>query len=170
MAHSLVEKRTIPACVKFLSQIKKTCYKQILDVFLKEKHKKAKDRKLIIFVCDGFENYKSAFNKLFYRVAKLVSGVPIACRKYGVEHNNNAVERYNGKLKDRLKVMRGGFHSFRKASAFMELKRITNNFVNPHQQLKGKTPAAAAEIKLPLGKNKLLGLINYVARSRIPKR
>lgn len=163
LAHSFVEKRTFHACVKFLKQIKKTCYGQILKVFLEEKHKKAKDRKLVIFVCDGFWNYKSAFNKLFYRVAKLVFGVPIACRKYGLKHNNNAVERYNENLDDRIKVMRN-FKSFSKAKSFFDLHRICRNFVNPCMQLKGKTPAEAAEIKLKLGRNKLLGLIRYVAK------
>jgi len=31
--------------------------------------------------------------------------------------------------------------------------------VNPHQELKGKTPAEAAEINYKLGKNRLLRLI-----------
>lgn len=135
LAHSFVESRTFQRCVKFLSQVKKTCYEQILEAYRKEKHKPVKKRKLVTFVCDGFENYKSAFNKLFFRVAKLVSGVPIVCRKYGLKHNNNAIERYNGKLKDRIKVMRGEFRSFEPAAAFMGLKRIVHNFVNPHQQL-----------------------------------
>ena len=169
-AHLFVEKRTLVKCKEFLKQIKVTCYDQILERYQKEKVKPAKKRKLITFVCDGFENYKTAFNKLFYRVAKLVSGVPIACRKYGLKHNNNAVERYNGKLKDRIKVMRGGFGSFEGAEAFMNLKHVIHNFVNPHQQLKGKTPAEAAEIKLPLRQNKLLDLIRYVRRFRITKR
>jgi hypothetical protein len=58
-----------------------------------------KGAKLITFICDGFENYKSAFNKLFYRIAELQFGVPIACKKFGLRHNNNPVERYNGKIK-----------------------------------------------------------------------
>lgn len=170
LAESFVESRTVQACVSFLSQIKKTCYEQILEVYRKEKHKPVKKRKLITFVCDGFENYKSAFNKLFYRVARLLFGVPIACRKYGLKHNNNAVERYNGKLKDRIKVMRGGFRGFETGAAFMGLKRIVHNFVNPHQQLKGKTPAEAAEVKLQLGRNRLLDLIRHIRRTHIPKR
>jgi len=132
---------------------------------LKEKHKKVKDRKLIEFVCDGFENYKSAFNKLFRRVAKLHFGVPIACRKYGLKHNNNSSERYNGKLDDRLKHIRSGFGSFEGAEAFMNLRRIIHNFVNPHQELGGKTPAEMAEIKLNLGRMKLKGLIKYLAKN-----
>ena len=112
---------------------------------------------------DGFENYKSAFNKLFRRIATLTSGVPIACKKFGLEYNNNPVERYNGKLDDGLKIIRGGFGSFEGAESFMNLRRIMHNFVNPHQQLQGKTPAEIAEILLPLKRNKLLSLIEYCA-------
>ena len=62
--------------------------------------------------------------------------------------------------------MRGGFGSFSGAESFMNLKHIIHNFVNPHQQLKGRTPAEAAEIDLNLGRNKLLNLIKYWIRIR----
>jgi hypothetical protein len=65
--------------------------------------------------------------------------------------------------------MRGGFNTFERAESFMNLRHIINNFVDPHQQLNGKTPAEEAEIKIPLGRNKLLGLIKYVRRSHITK-
>ncbi len=168
-AHLFVEKRTFEKCVEFLRQIKITCYEQILERYRKEKYKPEKERKLITFVSDGFENYRNAFNKLFYNVARLQFGVPIKCKKYGLEHNNNWIERYNGKIKDRIKVMRG-FGSFTCAGNFMDLRHIIHNFVNPHQGLKGKTPAEKADIKLPLGNNKLLDLIRYVKRRHITKR
>lgn len=164
LAHKFTDERSKKVCVEFLSEIKDNCYPQILERYLSEKHKKVKDRKLFEFVCDGFENYKSAFDKLFRRTAKLSFGVPIACKKFGLEHNNNPIERYNGKLDDRLKNIRSGFGSFEGAEAFMNLRRIMHNFVNPHQQLQGKTPAETAEIILPLGRNKILGLIRYCAR------
>ena len=132
-----------------------------------EKYNKVKDRNLIEFTCDGFENYKTAFNKLFYRVAKLQFGVPIACKKYNLEHNNNPIERYNGKLKDRIKNIRSGFKSFDDARNFMNLRRVINNFVNPHQELEGKTPAEIAEVNLGLGRNKLLNLIKFVRDNHI---
>jgi len=166
LAHVFVEKRTKRKCYEFLKQIKDSCYGQMVEIYKQEKHKKAKNRKLIEFVCDKFANYKSAFNKLFRRVAKLKFGVPIACKKYHLEHNNNPIERYNGKTKDRIKNIRGGFGSFEGAKAFMNLRRIIYNFVNPHQELKGKTPAEAAEIILPLKRNKLLNLIRLLAKSR----
>jgi transposase-like protein len=155
--------------VEFLRQIKLTCYKQILEVYKNEKHKKVKKRKLIKFVCDGFENYKSAWSKLFRLVTKLTFGVPIKAKRAGLKHNNNHIERYNGKIKDRIKVMRGEFGSFDGAEAFMNLKHIIHNFVNPHQQLKDRTPAETAEINLNLGRKKLVNLIKYVRRLYITK-
>ncbi len=166
LAHKFTDERTKEVCIDFLSEIKVNCYQQILERYLSEKHKKKKDRLLFEFVCDGFENYRSAFNKLFYRVAKLYFGVPIACKKYGLKHNNNPSERYNGKLDDRLKNIRSGFGSFEGAKAFMNLQRIIHNFINPHQELGDKTPAEMAEIILPLKRNKLLNLIRFLAKSR----
>ena len=162
-AHLFVDKRTKENCIKFLSQIKERCYNQILTKYFVKKYFD-KDAKLITFVCDKFGNYKRAFNKLFYRVAKLQFGVPIKCKKFGLKYNNNQVERYNGKIKDRLNCMRGEFKSFEYAEAFMNLQHVMNNFVNPHQQLGGKTPAEKAGINLKLGRNKLLGLIKFVRK------
>ena len=163
LAHLFVEKRTKQKCYEFLKQIKDNCGNQIQEVYEKEKHKKVCDRKLIKFVCDKFANYKSAFSRNFYRIANLSFGVPIACNKYHLEHNNNPIERYNGKIDDRLKNIRSGFGSFEGAKYFMDLRRIINNFVNPHQQLQGKTPAEMAEIFLLLRRNRLLSLIEYCA-------
>ncbi|MBU4301040.1 MAG: DDE-type integrase/transposase/recombinase [Nanoarchaeota archaeon] len=161
LAHSCVKERNFNECVEFLRQIKTTCYEQILRIYETEKHKPANKRKLITFVSDGFENYRNAFNKLFYRACKLVFGVPIACKKYSLKHNNNAIERYNGDIKDRIKTMRD-LGCYEGAKDFLNLRRIIHNFVNPHMSLKGKTPAEEAEIHLKLGRMKLLNLIAYV--------
>jgi len=167
LAHLYVQSRTFEKCVEFLRQIKDICYDQILETYRKEKHKPVKKRKLITFVSDKFALYKAAFNKLFYRVAKLRFGVPIACKKYGLEHNNNPIERYNGDIKNRTKTMRG-FGSDEGAEAFLNLRPIIHNFVNPHMELNGKTPAEAAGISLRLERRKLLGLIKYIAY-KVPK-
>lgn len=169
MAHLFVEKRTIKKCVEFLSQIKATCYGQILAVYEKEKKKPKRKKKLIIFVCDKFANYKNAFNKLFCFVAKLRFGVPIKAKKNGLKHNNNHIERYNQDIKDRIKTMRG-FFSSRRAEYFLNLKHIIHNFVNPHMQLKGRTPAEIAKVDLKLGRRKLYNLIKLMARHQMTKR
>jgi transposase-like protein len=147
-----------------LKQIKDSCYEQILRKFNQEKHKKAEDRNLIEFTCDKFANYKSAFMKLFGRVCKLNFGISIAYQKHGVKHNNNAIERYNGKIKDRIKNIRSSFKSFDDASNFMSLRRVFHNFVNANQELQEKTPAEVAGINLKLGRNRLLSLIKYLAK------
>jgi len=169
LAHLSVEKRTIAKCVEFLRQIKLTCYEQILEKYKQEKTKPRRKRKLIIFVCDKFENYRNAFNKLFYRVAKLRFGIPIKAKKAGLKHNNNHIERYNQDIKDRIKTMRN-FGSNKGAEHFLNLKHIIHNFVNPHMQIKGKTPAEAAGIDLKLGRKKLLNLIKHIAKIHITKR
>jgi len=169
LAHLFVEKRSIVKCVEFLRQIKITCYEQMLIRYNQEKNKPKRKRKLTIFVCDKFENYKNAFNKLFYYVAKLRFGVPIKAKKNGLKHNNNHIERYNQDIKDRIKTMRN-FGSDKGAEYFLNLKHLIHNFVNPHMQIKGKTPAEVAGIDLRLGRRKLLNLIGYMARRHITKR
>ena len=98
LAHKFTDERTKEVCIEFLTEIKDNCYPQILERYLSEKHKKVKDRKLFEFVCDGFENYKSAFNKLFRRTANLTFGVPIANERsqsqqaVGYQRNSNRVK------------------------------------------------------------------------------
>ena len=166
MAHLFVEKRTIKKCIAFLNQIKITCYNQIVERYKQQRNKPKNKRKLIIFVCDKFENYRTSFNKLFYRVAKLRFGIPIKAKRNGLKHNNNHIERYNQEIKDRIKIMRN-FGSDKGAENFLNLKHIIHNFVNPHMQLKGITPAEAAGINLKLGRRKLLNLIGYRAKTKM---
>lgn len=159
----LMKSRTKKRIHQYFERIKDNIYDQLLERYTQEKHKPAKKRKLFSFVQDGFENYKSGSTKHFARVCKIISGVPIACKKYGLEHNNNAIERYNQDIKDRYKTTRH-WGSFQSAKKVLKMRQIIHNFVNPHQELKGKTPAQEAEIKYELGRNKLLNLIKLTAK------
>ena len=103
------------------------------------------------------------YHAIFYRHAKLIFGVPIAYKKYGLRHNNNAIERDNEDFKQRYKVMRGS-KSSESAECFTELRRITYNFVRTHQGIK-RTPAEKAGLNLDLGRNRLLNLIFFVLLS-----
>jgi len=109
-------------------------------------------------VSDKFGNYKAAWKKLFYRITKLHFGVPIACKKHGLKHNNNSVERHNRELSRRFDAL-NVFQTHLGAEATSYLHKVLHNYVNPHTELKGKTPAEAAGLNLPLGENKLLNLI-----------
>jgi len=160
LAHLFVEHRTIDNVVDFLKQIKDSCYDQILARYKKEKHKPAKRRNPTRFVCDGFENYRNGFNRVFGGIAKLTFGVSIKAKVNGLRYNNNPIERYNEDIEQRYKVMRG-FKSAVCGDSFMEMRRIVRNFVNPHMGLNGETPAERADVRISCNRNKLLGLIRY---------
>ena len=157
LAATFTEHRTKKKCREHFKKLKGKIGDQVKEVWMREKDKPVKERKLIVFVSDKFEGYKIGFTYCFYRFAKLLFGVPIACKKYGLEHNNNPTERHNEDFRQRYKVTRG-FKSPESGEAFGELRRIIFNFVRTHQGL-GKTPAEAAELDLHLGRNRLLNLI-----------
>ncbi len=152
--------RTLKIINDYFKRIKTIIYEQALKKYNKEKHKPAPKRKLITLISDGFENYLNGATKHFFRVCKIVSGVPIACKKYGLKHNNNPIERYNQDIDDRYKIVRH-WNSFENAKSTLKMRQIIHNFVNPHMELKGKTPSNAAGIHLRLGRNKLLKLIEF---------
>lgn len=149
--------RTLEEFDEFFRELKNRIGEQVHEVFRQEKHKTPKERKLVTFVSDKLWQYRTAFNRYFYRIAKLRFGVPIACRQYGLKYNNNPIERHNGDIKQRYKTMRH-FKSFVSAEAFLTMRRMVYNFVRTHQGLK-RTPAEASNIGLELGKNRLLNLI-----------
>lgn len=163
LAELVVKERTLKACLAFLRQIKNWCYSQMIYQYKKELKKPSKKRKLIIFVSDKFGNYKAAWKKLFYRVTKLRFGVPIACKKHKLKHNNNSVERHNRELSRRFDAL-NVFQTHLGAESTSALCKIIHNYINPHDTLKGKTPAEAAELSLPLGENKLLSLISLAKK------
>lgn len=57
---------------------------------------------LIKFVADKFYNYYFAWKRILAKITTMDAGVPIACKKYGLKHNNNAIERYNREIKRRM--------------------------------------------------------------------
>jgi len=71
--------------------------------------------------------------------------------------NNNMVERLNGTVRQRNKVMRGLDHED-SAQTMLDGMRIYYNFIRPHMALNGKTPAEKAKIS-KLGNNKWKSLI-----------
>jgi transposase-like protein len=129
---------------------------------LKPLFKKAKataDKLPATLITDGADNFHAAFIDELW--TKKIDGRPEHIREIhmdGAVHNNK-MERMNGEIRDREKVMRslkttdtpiiGGY-------------QIYHNFVRPHMGLKGRTPAQLAGIELQ-GVNKWLTLIQNAA-------
>jgi hypothetical protein len=76
------------------------------------------------------------------------------------------MERLNGEIRDREKVMRG---LERPDTPILSGYQTYHNYVRPHEALEGKTPAEVAGIKIE-GENKWLTLIqNASAKYKEPK-
>lgn len=156
LSELFVRERTLDKCRLLLKKIKIWCYDQIMQSY-------RRGLTLIKFVADKFSNYYFAWKKILARITTMDAGVPIACKKYGLTHNNNPIERYNKEIKRRMDSI-DVFQTFDGAKEFFALRTTIHNYVNPHNSLKRKTPAEAAGIILPLGQNKLLNLIKYAKR------
>jgi len=114
-------------------------------------------------VTDKLGHYRRAFKKYFYHTGvKMIHGVPIACKKHGLRYNNNPIERENQRIKTRTKTMRG-FKSHISCRRFLNMLDIMHNFIKPSMALKNGHPAEEADINLPLGRNRLLSLIQISA-------
>ena len=69
--------------------------------------------------------------------------------------NNNKMERLNGEIRDREKVIRG---LKKKDTPILKGYQIYHNYIRPHEALNGATPAEACGIEVK-GDNKWLSLI-----------
>jgi hypothetical protein len=77
----LVWSRVLEEFDEFFGELKNRIGEQVHRVFQQEKHKNPNERKLVTLVSDKLWQYRTAFNRYFYRIAKLVFGVPIACKR-----------------------------------------------------------------------------------------
>jgi hypothetical protein len=75
--------------------------------------------------------------------------------------HNNKMERMNGELRQREKVMRT---LERPDTAILTGMQICHNYVRPHMALNGKTPAEAAGIEIK-GRDKWLTLIQNASQT-----
>ena len=118
-------------------------------------------KKPATFISDGAPNFHQAYNKE-YRTRYADSTVHISHIRLQGDHNNNRMERMNGELRDREKVMR----SLKTAdSPILKGLQIYHNFFRPHMGLPNEiTPAEAAGIKVG-GANPWITLIQNATRS-----
>jgi hypothetical protein len=110
-------------------------------------------------------NFGAAINDEFWREKKALAIVHDRDIRFGGEIHNNKMERLNGEIRDREKVVRGVKKS---NSPLVEGLQIYHNYIRPHMALKGRTPASVAGIEV-MGENKWITLIQNVARKESKK-
>jgi len=117
--------------------------------------KKVTGKKPMTLITDGLRAYHDAYKKEFWTTRKETRTEHIRqITIRGVTHNNK-MERFNGEVRDREKIMR----SLKRADTpILTGYQIFHNYLRPHEGLDGKTPAEACGIKVQ-GENKWVTLI-----------
>ena len=94
---------------------------------------------LIKFVADKFYNYYFAWKRILAKITRMDAGVPISCKKYGLKHNNNAIERYDREIKRRMHAI-VIFHTFDGVKDFfctannnLQSYNPTQNYITSHK-------------------------------------
>jgi len=113
-------------------------------------------------ITDGLYSYHLAYMREFWTREKATRPEHISAIQFKTETNNNRMERLNGEIRDREKVVRG---LKRRDSPVLTGYQIFHNYIRPHQGLKGKTPADACGIEVK-GGNKWLTLIQNASQDK----
>lgn len=113
-----------------------------------------------VLISDGAKNFSQAHTKEWYSRYKKDQSVHIRHITLRGDHNNNKMERLNGELRDREKVMRG---LKKDDSPIIAGMQIFHNYVRSHMGIDNETPADRAGIKIN-GNNKWLTLIQNASR------
>lgn len=137
---------------------KKRGIKDARRVFQQAK-KRAKSKPLTV-TTDGLQAYTKAFKKEFFTLRNPRTK-HIRKPRFKDKANNNIVERLNGTVRERNKVLRG---LKKQDTPITKGFQIYYNFIRPHQALKGKTPAEESGIEL--GKDKWKSLIQKAILTR----
>ena len=117
--------------------------------------KKVTRSKPMTIITDGLSAYHNAYKKEFWTRRKETRTEHIRHIKVQGDKNNNKLERLNGEIRDREKVMRGLKN---KDTPILTGIQIFHNYIREHQGLDGKTPSEACGIIVE-GENKWKTLI-----------
>lgn len=92
-------------------------------------------KKLAMLITDGLPAYHDAFNKEYYTV-KGPRTEHINAIKLSGNMNNNKMERFNGKVRDREKIMR---NVKIKTTPILAGYQIYHNYIREHQGIANRT-------------------------------
>lgn len=108
------------------------------------------------FITDGLPTYSVSAKRLFPQ-AEHIRHITLKG-----DRNNNKMERMNGEVRDREKVMRGLKQD---ETPVLKGYQLYHNYIRPHEALDGKTPADACGIQIE-GNNKWLTLIQNASKKQ----
>jgi transposase-like protein len=121
--------------------------------------KEVAGKKPLTLITDGLHAYHLAYKREFYAHQK-----PVTKHQEHItwkrDRGNQKMERFNGEVRDREKVMRG---LKREDTPIISGYQIYHNYMRPHEALDGKTPAELCGNKVE-GKDKWLTLIQNASR------
>jgi len=109
---------------------------------MREAYQKA-DRLPKVILTDGLNSYVEGIRLTFGDKVKHVQTKP-----FTEGTNTNLIERMQGTIKGRTKVMRG-LKKLDSAELFLDGFLVNYNYFRPHDSLDGKTPAEVADSKFP---------------------
>jgi transposase-like protein len=113
------------------------------------------------FITDGLASYHEAYLKEYWTARKDTQTRHVREIRMSGEVHNNKMERFNGEVRDREKVMRG---LKKKDTVILKGYQVFHNYIRPHEALDGRTPADLCGIEVK-GKNKWLTIIQNASRS-----
>jgi putative transposase len=118
-------------------------------------------KKPMKLITDGLPAYRQAYLKQYWtrKEPRTIHESHITLKG---DRNNNKMERLNGEIRDREKVVRG---LKKNDSPLVDGYQMYHNYIRPHMSLDGKTPSEMAGINVE-GDNKWLTLIQNSAKKR----
>jgi len=134
-------------------QVADTKYKEDIQQLFRE-GKRVAQKKPLVLITDGAKNFHQAYMKEF-RTIQNPRTKHIRHIHFKGDKNNNKMERLNGEIRDREKVMRG---LKKMDSPILTGYQLFHNYIRGHQGLDGKTPSQLCGIEVK-GENKWITLI-----------
>jgi transposase-like protein len=122
--------------------------------------KKVAEKKPKTLITDGAPNFHEAYKQEYWTANKADRTEHVREIRLSGKVHNNKMERMNGEIRDRERVMR----TLEKGDTpILKGIQIFHNFIRPHMALDGETPADRAGIKIK-GKNKWLTIIQNASK------
>lgn len=118
-----------------------------------------------MFITDGLQSYPEAIRRTFGLGDNYAQkNRHHRYRDFQTAPNNNIVERLNGTVRERLKVMRG-LENVPSTEDFLKGIQVYYNYIRPHSAI-GTTPALASNIDLNIEDNRWAGMVELIANQK----